>query len=243
VLISSIFFPVSAQEQVLLRYNLKPGMISVHKVTLRGLTTTTIGERKQKIDIDTEIFTSQAVESLLSNGNINVVTSIDSGQSKMNGEITIPENVGTKYKVLMSPEGKIINFSGDQIDQTVKQMQMEFPNEPIKKGHIWTTRNELKQGIEIESSYEFLGIEDFKGHKCAKIKSLVKSIGGGSPLDRTYLGMKANGVIHFSVDKGVIVKNVVTSFMDVKMVSSFGNVEQEINTKLFMTMTMELQDF
>lgn len=240
IFVAVAVLPVSAADSYLLKYNLQPGTVSVHKVTLRGLTTTVIGERKQKIDIDTELYTSQAVEAVSKDGNISIVTSIDSGNSKMNGEVTVPENVGSRYKSVMTSNGKILELTGTA-DQTVKQMQMVFPEIPIAIGYKWTSTNRLPQGIDIVATYEFKGIETFNERKCAKIKSIVKSVGGGSLEDRTYVGMSANGIIHFDIEKGLIVKNVVTSFMDVKMMSSFGNTEQEIFTKLFMTMTMTLQ--
>lgn len=232
--------PAAAADSYLLEYNVKPGSVAVHKVALRGLTTTVIGEREQKIDIDTELYTSQAVESVSKDGKISIVTSIDSGQSKMNGEITVPENVGSKYKSVMTSSGRILELTGTA-DQTVKQMQMEFPDKPVEIGYTWKNTTRLPQGIEIEATYEFAGIETISKRKCAKIKSIVKSIGGGTSADRTYVTMNANGVIHFDIENGVIVKNVVTSFMNVKMMSSFGNQEQAILTKLFMTMTMTLQ--
>lgn len=232
-----------AQEKVLLQYDLKPGTISVYRLNLRGLTTTTIGDMKQKVDIDTELYVSQAVETVAADGATTVTTSIDSGKSDINGEVTIPDNVGQRFTATMDRTGKILKAPVMPDGNEISQMQIAFPSEPVTVGDKWTRENELQGGkVKLVARYELTGFETVGKRKCAKIVSLVTSAGGGDPSDRTYVGMKANGVIHFAIAEGLIVKNVVTSFMDLKMTSSFGQGEQEIFTKMFMTMTMELRE-
>lgn len=244
LLVAALSAPAAlAQEKVLLKYDLQPGSISVYRINLRGLTTTTIGEMKQKVDIDTELYVSQAVEAVAKDGTTTITTSIDSGRSDINGEVTIPDNVGQRFTATMDRTGKILEAPVMPDGNEMSQMQIAFPSEPLAIGAKWTRENELQGGkVKLIAEYELAGFEQIGNRRCAKIVSVVTSAGGGNPSGRTFVGMKANGVIHFAYDDGLIVKNVVTSFMDIKMTSSFGEQEQEILTKMFMTMTMELRE-
>ena len=160
-IIFSGFQPQSSAESeggLIVRFAPKPGSIAVYRLSLRGVTTTAIGDMDQKIDVDTEMYISQACEKVADN-RITLVTSIDSGKSNVNGDVTVPETVGARYQVVMEPSGKILE-SSQSIGGETTQMQIVFPDKPLRVGDSWEQIIPIQNGkLNLRATYALEGFD------------------------------------------------------------------------------------
>jgi hypothetical protein len=147
----------------------------------------------------------------------------------------------TEYTVTLSPSGKVVSAKGLPDNLNLNQLQVNFPDFPVKQGHKWEHSFVVQSNFEIpmKAEYKFEEIVEMNGVRCAKIKSEVVNL---SPSDKNVkLNTKATGVIYFDWKNGRVVKNVVTSFMDLRMPANLYGEDHVILVNMFMTMIMELK--
>jgi len=229
-------------KNIILKYGGKKGELSVYKLNLKGITTTTVGGRVEKLEVDTSLFLSQVIESI-SDSEIKIKTTVDSGTSNVNGKPSIPDVVGKTFYITSTRSGKVLKVEGIPNAVNLDQMQVMLPGEPISIGKTWSKEITVNTPVPIilKVTYKFKGFETLKGIQCAVIKSSVKSKKPDKNLD---MSINANGLIYFDYQKGKIVKSVVTSFMRMSMRAKLYGPKsklQKILTSMFMTLTMELQ--
>lgn len=231
-----------ADAGVLLRYRAEPGDSAAYQMVMEGNTTVFVADRKQATDINTEIFLKQEVEEVSDSGVISLNTIIESGRINVNGNSSAIPNVGQRVRTEMQPNGAVVNTVGMNQQLNLSQMQLVFPDDAVEIGSSWSTKipPSLQVPVALEVNYKIVGFETIKDFKCIKILSQVRS-GKKTKIEGLKLDVKADGVIYFAYEKGLMVKNEVKSAMSMVLKRVVNNKSESIITKMKMDMKLEWQ--
>mgnify|MGYP003573112538 FL=1 len=232
----------AAHAGVKLRYKSQVGDKSAYQMVMEGETTVFVAERRQKTNLTTEIFLTQEVLEVADSGVINVATQIDSGRINVNQVSSVIPNVGQRVVTQMHPNGQIINTEGLQGNLNLNQMQLVFPDEELEVGSTWSKElpPSLQVPVGLDVKYKIVGFERVKGKRCIKVLSEVRS-GETSTVEGLSLDVRADGIIYFAYDEGMMVKNEVKSSMKMILKRVVNNKSESIITKMNMDMKMEWQ--
>jgi hypothetical protein len=171
-----------------------------------------------------------------------VSTTIVSGKTAINKEVSDLPNVGDAIFMKMNKRGAVIEASGGgDPNFDFKQMQIEFPERKVKPGDKWTSKikpNE-KFPIPMEAIYTYIGTEMIQGYECAKIDSEIRVL----PSDRKNieLDVDARGVLYFAVKEGKMIRNEVRSKMNMKMTIEAPEYPQPVIVNMNMNLDMEMK--
>lgn len=229
----------SAQDSVLLQYNPKPGTTTKYKMHINGNTVVTAMQRAQKTDLETDMTIEQKVTGVDKNGNVDMTTEIKEGTITVNKTPTQLPAIGQIIRVKMAKNGEVLESEGMDNQSNFQQMQIKFPDKPVKVGDSWEAviSPNPQLPIPLKVKYTFLGKETVDGFECAKLQSTVttdKAEAGSINLD-----VKADGMIWFAHKDGIMVKNEVKSNMLMVMVNDLGGGKQEkIETRMNLVLRM-----
>jgi hypothetical protein len=231
-----------ADAGVLLRYKASPGDTANYQMVMEGSTTVFVADRRQKTDLNTEIYLKQEVDDVSDTGVIGLTTVIESGRINVNNQTSVIPNVGQRVRTEMQPNGAVINTVGMNQQLNLSQMQLIFPDDPVQIGTKWSNKipPSLQVPVSLQVTYKIVAFESIKDFKCIKILSRVRS-GKKSKIEGLKLDVKADGVIYFAYEKGLMVKNEVKSSMDMVLKRVVNNKSESIITKMKMDMKMEWQ--
>lgn len=229
---------IYAQEAVLLEYKPKPGTTVKYQMNIRGSTVVTAMQKAQKTDLETIMKVEQKVTGVDKNGNIEMTTTILEGTITVNNTPTPLPAVGQIIRVKMAKDGEILESEG--MDQgNFNQMQVRFPNKPVKVGDSWNSEIQPNPQLPIplKVKYTLVGFEKVDGYDCAVLQSNVTSDQGQA--GSINLNVKADGKIWFAYKEGIMVKNEVTSNMVMVMESDMGGGKKEkIDTRMNLVLKM-----
>lgn len=237
----SVAFTATASEEVLLRYNPKPGTTSRYRMNIRGNTIVTAYRRAQRTNLETAMTIEQKVTGVDANGNIDMETTILDGTITVNNQPTQLPNIGQLISVKMAPNGEILSSTGMEGQGDFNQMQIQFPDTPVGIGDSWSSTIEPNPQLPIPMNvkYTILGFEKIDGKDCVKIKSEVESSPGAA--GSINLDVKATGTIWFAYNEGIMARNEVTSNMIMVMENDMGGGETEkIETRMNLNLRMGL---
>lgn len=234
----SVALAATAQEPVLLQYNPAPGTTVKYQMNIRGTTVVTAMQKAQKTDLETNMKLEQKVTGVDKQGNIEMTTTIQEGTITVNNTPTPLPAIGQIIKVKMAKNGEVVESEG--MDQgNFNQMQIKFPDKPVKTGDSWDSSIQPNPQLPIPLSvkYTVLGFETVDGYECVKLQSNVVSEQGQA--GSINLNVKATGKIWFAYKAGVMVKNEVSSNMIMVMESDMGGGKKEkIDTRMNLTLKM-----
>lgn len=231
----------TAAGKVLLQYNPAPGTTAKYKMYIRGNTIVTAYKRAQKTNLETTMTIQQKVTGIDKAGNIDMATQILDGTITVNRTPTQLPSIGQVIKVKMAKNGEILSSSGMDQQGNFNQMQIKFPNKPVGIGDSWksTIKPNPQLPIPMNVVYTVVGFETVGGKKCVKLRSQVSSAQGST--GSINLNVKANGNIWFAYEKGIMVKNEVTSNMLMIMENDLGGGKKEkIETRMNLSLKMGL---
>lgn len=243
LLASGLAAAAPAEAGIQLRYQSKAGDKASYQMVMEGHTSVFVGDRTQKTDLKTEIFLTQETNEVTDAGVISVTTVIDSGRIEVNSTPSVIPNVGQRVKTEMHPNGAIINTQGlNNPNLNLSQMQLIFPDKAVEIGSSW--ENDIPPSLQVPVGlhvvYKVVGFEKIKGLDCVKIQSEVRS-GKESNIEGLSLDVKADGIIFFAYQKGMMVQNEVKSTMNMILKRVVNNKSESIITKMNMDMKMEWQ--
>lgn len=240
LLLVSMAFTASAQEKVLLQYNVDPGTTTKYKMTLKGNTTVVApGNRQTRTDIETAMTIQQKVTGKDRAGNIDMETAVLEGKITVNGTPTPIPGIGEIISVKMAKDGTILSQSGPDQGGMGGSQQIKFPANPVGVGDTWTTRMEPNPQVPIpmETIYTVEAFEKIGGEDCVRLKSEVST--PKSNTGTVNLDVKANGKIWFAYKKGIMIQNEVVSHMTMIMQQDLGNGKPEnLTTKMKLSLKM-----
>ncbi|GAB4283081.1 MAG: hypothetical protein Kow0029_28990 [Candidatus Rifleibacteriota bacterium] len=239
--LASVAFTATAAEKVLLQYNPAPGTTAKYKMIIKGNTIVTAYKRAQRTNLETTMTIEQKVTGVDKQGNIDMETTILDGTITVNNTPTQLPNTGQIINVKMAKDGEIISSSGMDQQGNFNQMQIKFPNKPVGIGDSWTStiKPNPQLPIPMNVKYTLMGFEKVNGMECAKLKSEVTSSQGAA--GSINLDVKANGIIWFAYEKGIMVQNEVTSNMVMIMENDLGGGKKEkIETRMNLSLKMGL---
>lgn len=234
---------IMAQSEPGVRLEFKGGVGSknAYGVLMQGKSIVESAGQSQSTDMKMEMVIEQKV--LQSNGTeMDVSTTIVSGSTAINNEVSELPNVGQAILMKMNKRGAVIEASGGgDPNFDFKQMQIEFPERKVKNGDTWTSKikpNE-KFPIPMEAIYTMVGTEMVQGYECAKIESEIRVL----PSDRKNIDLEvdAKGVLYFAVKEGKMVKNEVRSKMIMKMTIEAPEYPQPVIVNMTMNLDMEMK--
>jgi len=237
----SVAFSATAAEQVLLQYNPAPGTTAKYKMNIRGNTIVTAYQRAQRTNLETAMTIEQKVTGVDKDGNIDMATTILDGTITVNNTPTQLPNTGQIINVKMAKDGEILSSSGMDQQGSFNQMQIKFPAKPVAVGDSWTStiKPNPQLPIPMDVKYTVVGFEKVSGMDTVKLKSEVTSSQGAA--GSINLDVKANGMIWFAYDKGIMVQNEVTSNMVMIMENDLGGGKKEkIETRMNLSLKMGL---
>jgi hypothetical protein len=121
-------------------------------------------------------------------------------------------------------------------------MQLVFPDEELEIGSSWANSipPSLQVPVALNVTYKIVGFQKVKGKDCIKILSEVRS-GDSTTIEGLSLDVKADGIIYFAFEEGMMVKNEVKSSMNMILKRVINNKQERIITKMNMDMKMEWQ--
>lgn len=237
----SVAFTATAAEKVLLQYNPAPGTTAKYKMNIRGNTIVTAYRRAQRTNLETAMTIEQKVTGVDRQGNIDMATTILDGTITVNNTPTQLPNTGQKINVKMARDGEILSSSGMDQQGNFNQMQIKFPRKPVGVGDSWTStiKPNPQLPIPMNVKYTVVGFEKMNGMDSVKLKSEVTSSQGAA--GSINLDVKANGMIWFAYNKGIMIKNEVTSNMVMIMENDLGGGKKEkIETRMNLSLKMGL---
>jgi hypothetical protein len=237
----SVAFTATAAEKVLLQYNPAPGTTAKYKMNIRGNTIVTAYRRAQRTNLETAMTIEQKVTGVDRQGNIDMATTILDGTITVNNTPTQLPNTGQKINVKMARDGEILSSSGMDQQGNFNQMQIKFPKKPVGVGDTWTStiKPNPQLPIPMNVKYTVVGFEKINGMESVKLKSEVTSSQGAA--GSINLDVKANGMIWFAYEKGIMIKNEVTSNMVMIMENDLGGGKKEkIETRMNLSLKMGL---
>jgi hypothetical protein len=184
------------------------------------------------------------------------------GDKEISGvEEATKQMVGKTMTMKLDKDGKLLEFSAMEglpadlaktdMRQFLKQIQPSIPQKEVKLGEEWIEENKfslpLEKGVtmdmKIKSKNKFMGIEELKGEKCAKIAikfylNFLQSLKAAPDSPEVTLG-KGEGqgdfTCYFNVDKGRYESTTGDIKLNFKFFMSMGGNEQN---KMMMRMHM-----
>ncbi len=236
----SVAFTATAAEKVLLQYSPAAGTTAKYKMNIRGNTIVTAYKRAQRTNLETAMTIEQKVTGVDKDGNIDMATTILDGTITVNNTPTQLPNTGQIVNVKMAKDGEILSSSGME-QGNFQEMQIRFPKKPVGVGDSWTSSIQPNPQLPIPMNvkYTVMGFEKMNGMDTVKLKSEVSSSQGSA--GSINLDVKANGMIWFAYDKGIMVQNEVTSNMVMIMENDLGGGKKEkIETRMNLSLKMGL---
>ena len=237
----SVALGATAAEKVLLQYNPAPGTTAKYKMNIRGNTIVSAYRRAQKTNLQTAMTIQQKVTGVDKKGNIDMETTILDGTITVNKTPTQLPSIGQVIKVKMAKNGEIISSTGMDQQGNFNQMQIKFPSKPVGVGDSWksTIKPNPQLPIPMNVKYTVMGFEKVSGKDCVKLKSQVTSSQGNA--GSINLNVKATGTIWFAYKAGIMIKNEVTSNMNMIMENDLGaNKKEKIETRMNLSLKMGL---
>ena len=142
----------------------------------------------------------------------------------------------------MKSSGKILSSVG-AAEQKLNNLQLVFPEEGIKKGSTWKTKLPANPQIPapLVMTYKALGISEYRGRRCMKIATFIKSTDENEMEDLS-LELDAKGRIFFDIEAGQMISNRVNSDMRMVIKRLVGNQMTSIITRMEMKVRLELQE-
>lgn len=226
---------------VRLEYGSQVGDSSTYRLVMDGQTTVFVSERTQKTTIRTEMSLSQEVTGY-KDGIVSLESKIDSGSINVNGQQSALPSIGQVIVTRLKKNGEILSASGFGPNMNLNSMQLVFPDRELDVGDSWksTIDPTAQVPVPLHVEYKVLGFEKIRDYDCIKIASSVRS-GAKGTVEGLDLKVQADGNIYYAYKVGKMIKNDVTSVMNMVLKRIVDNKPQRIITKMNMDMRMELQ--
>jgi hypothetical protein len=231
--------PPSSPE-VRLSYNVKAGDVVGYQMSMEGTTNITLGEQTQQTALTNDVQLTQKVAAVdPATGEILFQTTIDRGSMAINAISSPLPMVGQMLETRMKPTGQIVSSSG--MDQHLQNMQLVFPDKPVKVGTTWSIEvpPSAQVPVPLTMTYIVTGFEKFKGRDCVKLSSSIMS-GKESQMEGVTLDMSAQGTVYFDHVKGQMVSNDVKSDMTMTLKRVIQGAEATILTHMLMRVKLAL---
>ncbi len=225
-----------------IRYKAAKGDQSKYKMNMHGETTIYVEDQTQVTLIDNEMMLTQRVTEFdAKKSMITFQTRIDSGKMSINGVDSHLPMIGQVLQTKMLTNGEVISSIG-AANQSLDNMQLVFPEKPIKKGSTWKTEIPANTQVPVPliMRYKAVGFEKYKGRNCVKLATSIKS-GKKSEIEGMSLELDAKGRIYFDIANGVMVSNRVNSDMRMILKRVIGGKNTSIITRMEMKVRLELQ--
>lgn len=229
-----------AADKVLLQYNNKPGTTVKYKLHLQGTTTVAAtGGEAMKTDLETDVALDLKVTGVDKNGNIEMASTITEGTITVNKVPTPLPAIGQVNRIKMTKSGEVLESEGMGQQNNLAEMQVKFPEKPIGIGETWDA--EIKPNpqmpIALKVKYTLIGFEAVDGKECAILQTNIVSDAGET--GSLNFNVKADGKIWFSHKDGIIIKNEVTTTMNMIMENDIGGGKKnKIETRMNLNLKM-----
>ena len=232
----------SFAKERLIRYKASKGEQTKYKMNMHGETTIYVEDQTQVTLIDNEMLLTQRVTEFdKKKSMITFQTRIDSGKMNINGVASPLPMIGQVLQTKMLTNGEVLSSIG-AANQSLDNMQLVFPEKPVKKGSTWKTEIPANTQVPVPliMRYKAIAFEKYKGRNCVKLATSIKS-GKKSEIEGMSLELDAKGRIYFDVDKGQMVSNRVNSDMRMVLKRVIGGKNTSIITRKEMKVRLEIQ--
>lgn len=224
----------------------KAGDVSEYAVEMTGKSTVSAAGEAKTTDMNMSMVIRQKIMVISEDGTQDVSTTILEGLTFMGGEKVELPNVGTSLLMKITDKGKVLNVTGTAPqDMDFKQMQVEFPDKPVKIGDSWTRRLKAtdKFPIPMIATYTITGTSAVKGYECVVIKSTIGVDPNYVNEQKMELTVDAQGLLYFAHKEGKMVKNEVNSLMDLTMTLETPEQPEpvKVNMKMDLKMAMTIK--
>lgn len=247
-----LFSQLSAQQGYKLKYSYNQGDTYRYENSTKLANNMEVMGQEMKTSTDISLSTKFNVESVQSNGNMALISSIDSGKvtanSPMgNNTMSLDMLADKKMRLIVSEKGKVI--TREEID-TVEAAAvtgmanrevvyfLHFPENNVKIGETWTsldTNTVTAMGGKmlniINSTCTLTGKENKLGYDCLKIDYTgdVKNEGNIAAMGQSLFiegTGKVTGAFYFEPDRGIIIQS--ESVVDMEMTLATSGEQQNM---------------
>jgi len=233
---SSVF----AQNAVKLEFKGMPQDVFRYEVTMEGTSSISAEGQTAENSMKVEMEIKQKVLKVAVDGTMDISTTITKGKSIVNNkEMPLP-NVGATLLMKLTRRGQVLHVTGaSDPAMNFKQMQIAFPEHPIRVGDSWTTKIDAgpQLPVPMEAKYTLVGFEKLNGYDCAKIRSVI-TVAPVNSGENMSLDVDANGVLYFAYKEGKMIKNVINTKMDMRLMAKGPGAKKAVPVQFKMDMIM-----
>ncbi len=245
--IALLLFQFLHSQGITLRLQPQKGQTFTYLLLTEGTVTQSVMGIQQVVNSKTEARYSYFVQDVASNGNVELVISVDTVKTKVKSSMAGLDTMfvlpfGFKFKQILDKYGKPISFEviemrelqlpggmSRRIDKRNYSHSVVFPEKSIKVGDSWdfaytdtTSGDEDKTIVKANGKYVFNGVEEKNGVKCAKLNLDANfSISGQGTIQGMNYGLEGEGKnvgnVWIDLKTGLVVYSETETEMEMAM--------------------------